>query len=149
MNLSPHFTLAEMTISQAAARHGLNNQPGPRAIAALTALCLNVLEPVREHFGSPVIVSSGYRARPVNAVIGGADNSQHCDGEAADFRVQGVANIDVCQWMMKHLTYDQLIYEFGAGGWVHVSYRTGGLRNQELSAVRRNGRAHYLAGIVV
>ena len=61
MKLSPHFTLAEMTLSQTAARQGIGNTPGEREIAALKTLCAEVLEPVRAHVDRPVIVSSGYR----------------------------------------------------------------------------------------
>lgn len=146
MILSEHFTLAEMTVSQWAARRGIANTPGPAEITALRALCVNVLEPVRAHYGRPVVVSSGYRSHRVNTAIGGVASSQHCKGEAADFTVPGVANIDVCQWMQRHLTYDQLIYEYGPGGWVHVSWRDGRNRNMELS--KKHGVAGYLAGIV-
>lgn len=148
MNLSPHFTLAELTVSQMAARRGLANVPGPKAVAALTLLCLHVLEPVRLHFGCPVAVSSGYRAPEVNAAVGGSRTSQHCFGQAADFTVPGVHNLDVCQWILRNLTYDQLIYEFGRTGWVHVSWVEARLRNEELSAVRVSGRTRYLPGIV-
>lgn len=137
MNLSPHFTLAEMTKSQTATRKGIHNQPGPHAIAALKALCENVLEPIRKHFDRPVIVTSGYRSPVVNKAIGGSATSQHCFGEAADFTVPGVSNFDLCQWIMRNLKYDQLIYEYGESGWVHCSYRVGRLRSQELTITRK------------
>lgn len=147
MNLSEHFTLAEMTASQTAARKGIRNVPGPAEIKALTALCENVLEKVRAHFGKPVIVTSGYRSPRLNTAIGGSATSQHCKGEAADFTVHGVSNLEVCQWMMKNLNYDQLIYEYGETGWVHASWRVP-YRNAELSAKRRSGKTVYLPGIV-
>ena len=145
MKLTAHFTLAEMTASQTAARQGIDNTPGEREIAALKTLCAEVLEPVRAHFDRPVIVSSGYRSPAVNRAIGGASSSQHCKGEAADFTVPGVDVLDLAQWMHRNLQYDQLIYEFGR--WVHVSYRAGALRNMELSAKRIAGRTRYLPGI--
>jgi len=145
MNLSPHFTLAEMTVSQTAARRGIDNTPGDSEIAALKTLCIEVLEPVRAHFDRPVIVSSGYRSPALNRAIGGSSSSQHCKGEAADFSVPGIGVLDLAQWMHRNLQYDQLIYEFGR--WVHVSYRTGALRNMELSAKRIAGRTRYLPGI--
>lgn len=148
MQLSENFTLEEMTRSQTAIRRGIPNTPGPAVIRALTALCVHVLEPVRAHFEAPVLVSSGYRSPALNAAIGGSATSQHCLGEAADFTVRGVANIDVIQWMWRTLNYDQLIYEFGAAGWVHASWRDGRLRNEELTARRVDGRVKYLPGIV-
>lgn len=148
MNLSPNFTLAEMTRSEAAARRGIDNVPPPELIENLRQLCVNVLEPVRAHFARPVIVTSGYRSPAVNSAIGGSGTSQHCQGEAADFTVQGVSNIEVCRWLEKHITYDQLIYEFGESGWVHCSWLRSRLRNQELSAKRAGGKTVYLPGIV-
>lgn len=147
MQLSPHFTIEEMTRSQTALRRGIDNMPGPAARAALAALCGAVLEPLRDHFG-PVRISSGYRGPALNAAIGGARGSQHQLGEAADLTVPGVSNLTVCQWLMRSLRYDQLIYEFGEAGWVHVSWRAARLRNEELTARRVGGRVKYLPGIM-
>lgn len=148
MQLSPNFTLAEMTRSQTALRKGIDNTPSPAQIENLRTLCEEVLEPVRAHFGRPVIISSGYRGVKLNRAIGGSATSQHCFGEAADFRVSGVRNIDVAQWMLRSLNYDQLIYEFGEAGWIHASYRKGRLRNAELTARRVDGRVVYLPGLL-
>lgn len=146
MRLSQHFTLAELTFSQTAARRGIDNTPNAEQIAALRLLCIEVLEPVRRHYGRPVFVSSGFRSPALNRAIGGAATSQHSRGEAADFTVAGVGVLEVARWMHRHLHYDQLIYEFGR--WVHVSYREGRLRNQELTARLVGGRTGYLPGIV-
>lgn len=148
MNISPHFSLPEMTVSQTASRQGLPNQPGPVQVAALKLLCLNVLEPVRAHFVRPVIVTSGYRSPAVNKACGGAASSQHCLGEAADFTVPGVRNIDLAQWILRNLNYDQLIYEFGESGWIHCSWRAGRLRNEELTARRIGRSTQYLPGLL-
>lgn len=145
MNLSPHFTLAELTVSQTAARKGIDNSAPPAVVAALRLLCGEVLEPIRAHFDRPVIVSSGYRSPALNRAIGGAVTSQHCKGEAADITVPGVANIDLAQWIMRNLRYDQLIEEFGR--WVHVSYRAGPLRHAELTARLANGKVRYVQGL--
>jgi len=145
--LSPRFTLAEFTVSQTAARHGIDNTPPDWAVRNLEQLCLNVLEPVRAHFGVPVIVSSGWRGELLNRLVKGSPSSQHCKGEAADFRVFGVSNLTVCRWMQAALNYDQLIYEFGEAGWVHASWRVP-FRNQELSAVKRGRKTVYLPGLV-
>lgn len=148
MNLSQNFTLAEMTKSATASRRGLDNTPSPQVIAALTLLCNRVLEPVRARYKRPVIITSGYRSPAVNKAAGGAASSQHILGEAADFTVHGVSNIEVCRWMEAELNYDQLIYEFGESGWIHASYRADRLRNMELSAVRRGRKTVYLPGLV-
>lgn len=145
--LSPNFLLAEFTLSQTASRHGIDNMPPDWAIHALEQLCLNVLEPVRAHFERPVLISSGWRGPELNRRVGGSKTSQHCKGEAADFRVAGVSNLAVCQWMERRLNYDQLIYEFGEAGWVHVSWRVP-YRNQELTARRVGRKTVYLTGIV-
>lgn len=146
--LSAHFSLAEFTKSQAAIRKGIRNDPPPAAIAAMQLLCAKVLEPVRAHFRRPVKISSGYRSPTLNRAIGGAASSQHVKGEAADFEVPGVSNLEVAQWMMRQLNYDQLILEFyhpgqPNSGWVHASYREP-YRNQELTF---DGR-RYLTGLV-
>tara|TARA_R100001224_G_scaffold102421_2_gene74561 strand:- start:1329 stop:1781 length:453 start_codon:yes stop_codon:yes gene_type:complete len=145
--LSPHFSLAEMTRSNTAVQRNLDNSAPPSAQVALKLLCTKVLEPLREHYGVPVLVSSGYRAPAVNRAAGGAASSQHCRGEAADFTVAGQSNLAVCRWMEKNLSYDQLIYEFGEWGWIHVSYSARQMRNQELRAVKRFGRTVYLPGL--
>lgn len=149
MKLSKHFTLDEFTFSQTAARNMLDNTPTDVQIASLKRLCVEVLEPVREHFDRPVRISSGYRGPDLNRAVRGSRSSQHCKGEAADFTVPGVTVLELCQWMHRNLNYDQLIYEFGR--WVHVSYGPR-MRNQELTArkIRVNGRrkTQYIPGIV-
>lgn len=152
MQLTEHFSLAELTKSQTALRRGIENIPGPAEIKALTALCQNVLEPVRLHYKRPVVISSGFRSEVVNRLVRGSKTSQHVKGEAADFEVPGVSNLEVAQWMEAKLNYDQLILEFYTpgdpnSGWVHVSWRAK-YRNQELTAVRRRGRVEYLSGLV-
>lgn len=145
MQLSKDFSLAELTVSQTAVRRGIDNNPSPAVVDNLEALCANVLQPVRDHFGRPVVVSSGYRSKVLNLAIGGSLTSAHCNGEAADFTVPGVPLWDVAQWIWTNLEYDQLIYEFGS--WIHVGYSPR-MRNQELTAVKRSGKTVYLPGLV-
>ena len=146
--LSPHFTLGELLISETAARRGIPNIPRPAENAALRLLCDKVLEPVRVHFARPVVITSGYRSPQLNKAVKGSATSQHCRGEAADFTVPGVSNLEVIRWMHRNLDFDQLIYEFGETGWIHCSYSAGQMRNSELSAVRRGGKTVYLTGII-
>jgi zinc D-Ala-D-Ala carboxypeptidase len=148
MNLTPHFSLAEMTVSEWASRNGVSNNPGEAETAALKLLCEEVLEPIRANFGLPVIVTSGYRSPRVNKAIKGAPTSQHVKGQAADIRVPGIPNLTLCRWVHQHLNYDQLIYEFGETGWCHVSFDKDRMRNMELSAKRQGGKTVYLQGIV-
>jgi hypothetical protein len=127
-NLSPHFTLREFVKSQTALRRGIGNNPDDTEIKNLIALCENVLEPVREHFKKPVRINSGFRSPDLNSAIGGSKTSQHMTGEAADFEISGVDNLEIAKWIRDQLDFDQLILEFyepgiPSSGWVHVSYR--------------------------
>lgn len=148
VQLTPNFTLAEMVRSSTALRRGIDNTPPASIVKALERLCRNVLEPVRAHYRAPVIVTSGYRSPALNSAIGGSGTSQHSQGEAADFTVKGVHNIEVCRWIAANLEYDQLIYEFGEEGWVHCSWSKDRLRNMELTARRVSGKTVYVVGLV-
>ena len=152
MNLSANFTLKELTKSDTATRLGLDNTPDEATIENLKALCENVLQPVREHFGKSVTVNSGYRSPESNAAVGGSKTSDHCKGQAADIEIDGVGNPELAQWIMDNLTYSQLILEFyeqgkPSSGWVHVSYNPEKLIKQELTAVKVAGKTTYLNGL--
>lgn len=152
MQLSEHFSLAELCASDTARRIGDANQPGAAEIAALTLLCAKVLEPVRAHFGKPVRVNSGYRSARTNAAVGSKETSQHRRGEAADIEIAGVSNAVLARWIRDNLTFDQLILEaHRAGdpnsGWVHVSYRKGRTRKSVLTMTLGSHGAVYTAGI--
>ena len=113
---------------------GLPNDPPPDAEARLVALCAAVLDPLREHLGRPVTISSGYRSLAVNTKIGGSKTSQHMVGEAADLSVAGLSIEEVGRAIIASaVTWDQLIVErSGASEWVHVSYKIGTNRRQTL-----------------
>jgi len=148
MRLSPNFTLYELTRSQAAARHGIDNRPGEWEIANLRRLSAEVLEPVRDRFGRPFSPSSGYRCARLNRLIGGARNSQHLRGEAADLEIPGVSNIDLALYIRDNLVFDQLILEYPVkgcadAGWVHCSLKARGNRGQVLA----RSRAGYSNGL--
>ena len=115
--------------SQQGARLGLDNTPPPAVITALKTLCERVLEPVRKQFGRPMAINSGYRSPAVNKAVGGAADSQHVRGEAADIEIPGLANGDIAIWIRDNLAFDQLILEAyrpgqPSSGWVHVSFTT-------------------------
>lgn len=119
MNLSPHFTLAEMTRTSS----GIKNEPGPAHIENLRALCEELLEPLRAALGAPVRVTSGYRDALVNARIGGAKNSRHMLGLAADVKSPAgdAAHILRVLYQLDLLELDQAIgYDSAFGGQVHI-----------------------------
>ena len=134
--LSKNFTLREMLRSNYAERLGIINLPRtPEIVPALRSLCCEVLQPLREAMGTRILLSSGYRTPCVNACVGGARNSQHTKGEAADIycRTEALAHT-YYNYIKSHLHYDQLILEHNVKAqvwWVHVSYTTRrALRNQ-------------------
>lgn len=148
MNLTEHFTLEEMIFSDYAKRNGLDNTPGPDAVACLRILCQQVLEPIRAQCGHPLHITSGYRSPKVNAGIGGAPTSQHQKGQAADFHAKDMGILELVKAITLYtkpiISFDQLIYEFGEGGWVHISYNpTGKQRGQTLEAKLVNGKTSY------
>lgn len=152
MQLTTHFQLHEMLRSQTASRLGIDNIPNQEQKQNLIRWCTYIGEPVRAHFGRPVIVSSGYRSRELNLAIGGSSRSQHCHGEAVDFEVSGFDNMTVAKWIRDNLEFDQLILEFFDGvnphsGWVHCSYKLRANRLSVIRAVRQNGRTQYLKGL--
>lgn len=119
--LSPHFSLAELTQSDTAARRGLDNTPPPAVLAALRRTALG-LEGVRTLLAAPILISSGYRSPALNTVVGGQPGSQHCKGEAADFTSPGFGTPTaiVARIVGSGLVFDQIILEFGR--WVHISF---------------------------
>lgn len=151
MNLSKNFTLSELTKSNDAARHGIDNTPTQEVAANLQGLAENILQPVRDHFGM-VTVSSGYRCKALNEKIGGAVVSDHMFGFAADFEVAGVQNKMLAEWIRDNLKFMQVILEFPGqnpnDGWVHCSYNPANLKGQSLTAIKQNGKTVYLPGIV-
>ncbi len=149
MQLTEHFSLTELTRSNTAARRGLDNTP-PDWVVANLRLVAHALELVRSHYGRPVRVFSGYRSEAVNRAVGGSKTSAHKFGLAADFIIPGVPVVEVCRWIERNVTgFDQLIYEFGPGGWVHLGLGDGRrpLRQQSLSATKQAGRTVYQPGI--
>lgn len=147
MQVSPHFTLAELTRSQTALRRGIANQPDPAHLLALHGLAIHILEPMRAVFG-PFSPSSCYRSAALNRAIGGAPRSQHMLGQAADIKLPTISNMQLAAWAHTHLPFDQMIVEFHDPadphhGWLHISYREASRRGAVLTAQRCNGRMVY------
>src|SRR5260370_378354 len=122
MNLSPHFTLEEFTLSTTASQRGINNKPGPEIVAELTRLA-QTMEEVRLALGAkPIVITSGYRCPALNAAVGGVADSAHLYGRACDFIVPGFGSpLLVCQALdlvIEELELDQLIHEYR--DWVHL-----------------------------
>ena len=148
MKLSDNFSLNELTKSQTAERKGIDNTPGPNHQENLKSRCEMILQPVRDHFGQVVSVSSGYRSQELCVAIGSSTQSQHAKGEAADFEIFGVSNKELADWINENLDYDQLILEYWKesdpnSGWVHCSYTNGSNRKQYLRAYKENGSTKY------
>jgi zinc D-Ala-D-Ala carboxypeptidase len=125
MKLSPNFTLEELTVSDYADRHGLDNTPGNDHLYNLQRLAA-FLETLRAVLGKPISINSAYRSPEVNAAIKGSKTSQHCHGTAADIKVSGMVPDQVVKRIIAStLPYDQVIREFSdpvrGGGWTHVS----------------------------
>lgn len=134
IKLSKNFTLDEMCKSAAARKLRVRNVPSPDVVSRLRALCENVLQPLRDYMGEPVIINSGYRSPELNRQIGGARSSQHVIGEAADINCKGSFRYaeKVITFIMLNLKFDQLILEKKKGAiWVHVSYTTTGKNRQQ------------------
>ena len=152
MLLSEHFTLGEMLRSQTAESHQIPNIPLQCHITALQNLCQRCLEPLRQHFGLPIQVTSGYRCPQLNRLVGGAETSQHMKGEAADVTIprrawpfcytttEQIARL-LFEWMKDNIDYDQLILEHsGSAWWVHVSCRVNVRHNRHERLLISNGK---------
>jgi len=149
MKLTNNFSLKELTASQTAERKGINNNPNEDQINKLKLLCEKVLQPIRDHYGKVVTVSSGYRSVELCEAIGSSKNSQHAKAEAADFEIYGVSNAELCKWIADNLEFDQMILEYHNldepnSGWIHCSYKAEDNRKQILRAYRNeSGKTCY------
>jgi hypothetical protein len=151
MKISQNLNLAEITRSDTAKRHGIDNTPTAEHLENFKLLADKVFEPIREHFKTPIFISSGYRSKALNDFIKGSLSSQHCKGQAIDIDMDGsngeVTNRMVFDFIKNKLDFDQLIWEFGTDfnpDWVHVSYVKTGNRKQKLKAVRSGGKTTYI-----
>lgn len=144
--ITKNFSLREMIHSDTAVKYGIRNVPNGKHLDNIISLCENVLQPLRDQLGVPVRISSGFRCRALNSHkdIGGAVNSQHTKGEAADIHAKGYTPQQLFDFIIKSgIVYDQLIQEFDE--WVHISFsRWRPNRQKAIYAIRaKGGRVRY------
>lgn len=130
MQLSRNFTLEEFCASETARIEHIDNSLTVEAAVNVARLVDNVIQKIRDHFKQPVIITSGYRCKKLNQFLGGAANSQHMKGEAADLKVKGYSIEEVFQWCKNNLIFDQLIQE--KGQWIHISFNLNHNRKESL-----------------
>lgn len=138
--LSKNFILNEFIKSNTATSMKIDNTPTQDIVNKLQLLCEKVIQPIRDALGKPIIINSGYRCPKLNKAVGGASTSAHLTGEAADIEIIGMNNYQLACWIRDHMKFDQLILEYATNldknpnnGWVHVSYKTKGNRQQCLT----------------
>ena len=145
-----YFTINELCASSTAARLGIKNVPDEEVKSNLIALVDNILDPLRDSYGKPIIVSSGYRSLSLNRILGGSKTSQHVKGQAADISCTNTSlegNKEIFDLILSmNLPFDQLIYEFGndvGPAWVHISFSKNANRHQVLRAKKVRNRTVY------
>ncbi len=168
MRLSTNFTLAELTNSSTADRLHIDNTLDPddakdgRIIDNLIVVCGAVLEPSRAHFGKPFVPNSGWRSygleeylcqipiekflrkHPDQELLDYLRLKSHPTGNAVDYEIPGIPNLELARWVERELDFDQLILEFykeddPTAGWVHVSYKDDGTNRHEIMTISRSG----------
>lgn len=141
MKLSEHLELSEVIRSESAKRNGISNMPTAEHIENFKILATKVFEPIREHFGVPIRISSGYRSAELNKCVGGSATSQHSSGEAIDIDQDQttITNKQVFDYIKDNLAFDQLINEFNYA-WVHVSYKANGKQRGEVWEAYKEGK---------
>ena len=133
--MGKYFTIIELCKSDTARARGIDNTPTEEVKENLQALIENVLDPLREAYGKPISVNSGYRCPELNKVVGGVSNSQHVKGQAADIDVHNTAgNQKLYDYIIQNLTFDQCLWENG-GAWIHVSYKKDGNNRKQAFAL--------------
>jgi hypothetical protein len=152
MKLSKYFTLKEVIKSETAVRKAIDNSPTDEITAQLKETCEVIMDVIREKYGKPIRVTSGYRCIELNKSIGGSSRSQHCalNGDAAidfEFYDMEMDLEEVFKWITEEskLPFDQCIAEFLPHGWIHISYSTdGGNRGKITRAEKVNGKTKYI-----
>lgn len=141
MKLSKNFTLEELVKSTTALRCNIDNTPSDKEIENLQVLVTKILQPIRDKYGKPIRINSGYRCEKLNKQVGGSKTSQHMTGEAADIETINGSNnsklFNLIKSMIENneIEVGQLIWEYGSKkdpNWVHVSLPTKYKKNQIL-----------------
>ena len=146
MKLSKNLTLKEVVKSNTATRKGIDNTPDHWSIDNLRVIAENVFQPIRDHFGVPIGVSSGFRSKELNKAIGGSKYSQHMVGESLDLDADmygRVTNSEIFNYVKKNLEWDQMIWEFGDDeepNWVHISYRSYLPNRKQIKRAKRDDK---------
>lgn len=152
MKLTTHFTLEELIEAGSARRLGLEEQFNPPAdiICNLNALAKNVLQPLRDAIGHPIQITSGYRSPKVNKAVGGASNSDHIYGYAADIQLwingENKNQLLFDTVLRLKLPFRQMIDEFGTDtepAWVHISFNSKDNKRECLRARKVNSKTVY------
>lgn len=138
MKLSAHLSVREVVKSNTAMRYGIDNTPTSEHLDNLELIAKQVFEPIRNYFDMMIGISSGYRSKALNKAVKGSRTSHHCKGMALDIDgdIYGeVKNADIFNFVIEHLEFTQLIWEYGTDkepAWVHVSYDPDNLKKQVL-----------------
>ena len=126
-----NFKFSELIHSDTAIKKNINNMPDINSLDCMLDLIYFCLQPIREDFNLPLIITSGYRCAEVNKIVGGASNSQHLKGQAADFIIKNKTPAEIINQILKtNIEFDQLINEYNR--WVHISFVKGKNRRQIL-----------------
>lgn len=129
-----YFTFFELEYSKTAIENGIKNAPTAAVEENLRLLTDKLLDPIREKWGGPIVIGSGFRNEKTNALVGGVKNSQHLTGCAADLQVGSKAkNKKLFELIRSMGGYDQLINEYDFS-WVHVSYNPNGKQRGQVIA---------------
>lgn len=145
-----YFTIKELTHSDTATARGISNVPDANAVVHLTELIVRLLDPLREAWGNPIKVTSGYRGFRLNSAVGGSKSSAHCYGYAADIVPVGESITDfkafVLDWLKtSRVKYDQYIDEAsGASQWVHLAIRNGQGEQRKQRLKMRGGKYYAI-----
>ena len=129
--ITKNFTLEEFTRSETAERMGIKNVPGNREKLALVNLCAKLLQPLRDIYGKPIHINSGYRCPELNKAVGGEANSQHQFGFAADLSIDGKARELLELIEENHLPFDQAIL-YRKRNLLHVSLKLEGEQREQI-----------------
>lgn len=150
MKLSNNLSYTEAIKSNTATRLGITNEPTAEHLRNLHVTANKIFQPIRDHFGEPIFISSGYRSAELNEAIGGSKTSQHSLGQAFDIDQDGrskIKNIEIFEFIRDNLEFDQLILEFpnskGNPAWVHVSYSEGNNRKQVMKSYKEGKKTKY------